>query len=204
MSHARPISTNSPASTTKPPGGDADDRPGDELADLRADLGLGELDLVADQQRRVLGDLRDRRRDVRRRLFRLGGHQRRASEQERGQHPAGERGADEHLGPGPQELGGPGRRQRRPARADVLLRRGPVRRGGVAEVDAHSGGSSSKMRRHRTRGGAARDDREERAEPRQETRPDQALDEIPFHQRQSIRSAAGTTAPAGPVHCGQR
>ena len=40
-------------------GDDADHRAADELADLLADLGLGQLDLLADQRRGALGDLED-------------------------------------------------------------------------------------------------------------------------------------------------
>ena len=40
-------------------GGDPDDRALDELGDLLADLGLGELDLLADQGRDALGDVED-------------------------------------------------------------------------------------------------------------------------------------------------
>ena len=38
-------------------GGDADDDALEELRDLRRDLGLGELDLLAHEQRHALGDV---------------------------------------------------------------------------------------------------------------------------------------------------
>ena len=86
------------AKTAKMPADDADDRALDELGDLLGHLGLGELDLLADEQRGALGDLLDR-------LAELGGRAgRRASSPPAASGPgedegAGERGADQDLGP---------------------------------------------------------------------------------------------------------
>ena len=60
-------------------GGDADDRALDQLGDLLGHLGLGELDLLADEERDALGDVEDELADgavaraCRRRRERVGG-----------------------------------------------------------------------------------------------------------------------------------
>ena len=81
-------------------GGDPDDRALDELGDLLGHLDLGQLDLLAHEQRGALGDLLDRLRDV------LGGgvgvsagrSSAQPLEDEGGDDTAGEGGADEDLG----------------------------------------------------------------------------------------------------------
>ena len=99
------------------PGGDPDHRALDELGDLLADLGLGELDLLADQDRDALGDVEDQLADrpvVRAAIWRARGPRRRSlrrilledADPDRGGDPVGEhagQGAGGRQEPRPEE-----------------------------------------------------------------------------------------------------
>ena len=176
-------STKSTASTMKPPAASATTAPGDELPHLRADLGLGELDLVADQQRRVLGDLGDRRRDVGRDLFLLSGQG--ASAADAASSPPANAAPTSTSGRVRASSSTAQRQLPAPARAGGRrVGAGAVGRRLVAEFDVHSGGSSSKIRRHSAVAVRLESRSEQCAEPGQHAGPDEPLDDGALHGAQ--------------------
>ena len=60
ISHAERVQQVDQAGDGEDPGDDPDDGALEQLRDLLADLGLGELDLLADEELRLLGDVLDR------------------------------------------------------------------------------------------------------------------------------------------------
>ena len=190
--------------------------PLDERGDLLRDLGLGELDLLADEQLRALADLLDRLRDVRVGVARLGGprllgadgHRLVASqalEDERGQRSRrrtrrrrGSRGGRTGCRAAAR------RRSARAARPRWWL--GPAACGRRGRARRWSDGAGLRSLRRILperaapdhRGGPGGQDRGERAEAGEQRRPHQALDDARCPSAAGSYSAQWPERPRGP------